>query len=245
MIQWISIMIPLVCLAHQGWILMQQEWSKWSGKTDKSQLKIFPLCWSWPSELYINTVHNKPGHGNVYALCVPRCLKEDSKNLCLEIALSHFQWFQEDRNEFLESTVTSDRTPMQHMKQNKLEWSGDNAPGMHFVILVQYAVINELGRMAFSQKCDHRHNLPDSSECFQKWIATTPTSNDPCLFLNHDQPAVNNRNIHVQVLQSMFVFLCSHSLKTKSHKLEVSLYKSSQACVCVYVHKCTSIYKVD
>ena len=31
-----------------------------------------------------------------------------------------------------------------------------------------YAVINEMGRLAFSQKCDHRHNLQDSSECFQK-----------------------------------------------------------------------------
>jgi len=43
-----------------------------------------------------------------------------------------------------------------------------SAPGMHFIILVQYAVINEMGRLAFSQKCDHRHNLQDSSECFQK-----------------------------------------------------------------------------
>ena len=30
---------------------------------------------------------------------------------------------------------------------------------MHFVILVHYAVINAMGRLAFSQKCDHRHNL--------------------------------------------------------------------------------------
>jgi len=43
-----------------------------------------------------------------------------------------------------------------------------SVPGMHFVILVQYAVINEMGTMTFSQKCDHRHNLQDSSECFQK-----------------------------------------------------------------------------
>jgi len=46
-----------------------------------------------------------------------------------------------------------------------------SAPRMQFVILVQYAVMNEMGRMTFSQKCDHRHNLLDSSECFQKWIA--------------------------------------------------------------------------
>jgi hypothetical protein len=42
------------------------------------------------------------------------------------------------------------------------------APGTHFIILVQYAVIKEMGRMTFSQKCDHRDNLQDSSECFQK-----------------------------------------------------------------------------
>ena len=125
MIQWISTMIPLVCLAYQAWNLMQNEGSKWSGKIDKSQLKILPLCWSWPSKLYINTAHNKLGYCTACALCVPRSLKEDSKNLCFEIALSHFQWFKEDRNEFLESTVTGDRTLVQHMKQNKLEWSGD------------------------------------------------------------------------------------------------------------------------
>jgi len=127
------------------------------------------------------------------------------------------------------------------------------APGMYFVILVQYAVVNEMGRMVFSQKCDHRHNLQDSSECFQKWIAVTPTSNDPCLFLNHDQPAVNNRNTRVQVLQSMFAFSRSHSLKMKSHKLEVSFEKEHKRvcvcmCVCVCVCACvccTGIYKVD
>jgi len=37
-----------------------------------------------------------------------------------------------------------------------------SGPGMHFVILVHYAVINEMGRLAFIQKCDHRHNLQDS-----------------------------------------------------------------------------------
>ena len=100
-----------------------------------------------------------------------------------------------------------------------------SAPRMQFVILVQYAVMNEMGRMTFSQKCDHRHNLLDSSECFQKWIAVTPTSNDPCLFLNHDRPAANNRNIQVKVLKPMFVFLRSQSLKTQSHKLEVFLYQ--------------------
>jgi hypothetical protein len=60
---------------------------------------------------------------------------------------------------YLESRQMSDINEMYVIK---------SAPGMHFVILVQYAIINEMGRLAFSQKCDHRHNLQDSSECFQK-----------------------------------------------------------------------------
>jgi hypothetical protein len=40
MILWISMMISLVYLAHQGWTLLQHEWSKWSGKTEKSQFKV-------------------------------------------------------------------------------------------------------------------------------------------------------------------------------------------------------------
>jgi hypothetical protein len=120
-------MISLACLAHQEWILMQHEWSKWSGKTDKSQFQIFSLCWSWPSELYINAVHNKLRYCNVCALCIPRCLKEDSKNLCFETTLSHFQWFKEERNEFLESTATGvgHLCSIWHLKQTTLEWCGN------------------------------------------------------------------------------------------------------------------------
>lgn len=44
--------------------------------------------------------------------------KKTAKNLCLEIALSHFQWFKEDRNEFLESTVTGAAHEM------KKSWNG-------------------------------------------------------------------------------------------------------------------------
>jgi len=58
----------------------------------------------------------------------PLCTKtsEESKKLCFEIALSHLQWFKEDRNEFLKSTVTGDRTPVQHLthetKQAGMDW---------------------------------------------------------------------------------------------------------------------------
>jgi hypothetical protein len=59
-------------------------------------------------------------------------MSEGSKNLCFEIAVSHLQWFKEDRNEFLESTVTDDRTPVQHLthetKQAGMEWER-NFPG--------------------------------------------------------------------------------------------------------------------
>ena len=80
-INWISMMISLVCLAYQGWTLLQYEWSKWPGKTEKSQFKIIPLCWSWSSELYKNTVHIELGYCNVCALCVPRRHKRAKINV--------------------------------------------------------------------------------------------------------------------------------------------------------------------
>jgi hypothetical protein len=62
----------------------------------------------------------------VGALCVPRCLQEESKNQCFEIVLSHIQWFKEDRNEFLESTMTGDMALVEHLvhetKQGEMEW---------------------------------------------------------------------------------------------------------------------------
>lgn len=125
-IHWISMMISLVCLAHQGWTLLQHEWSKWSGKTEKSQFKIIPLCWSWPSELYINTVHNELGYCDVCALCVPRCHKRAKINVLrllflifsglkkTEISSWNPQW-----------QVTGHQWNIWHMKQNKLEWRGN------------------------------------------------------------------------------------------------------------------------
>jgi hypothetical protein len=53
-------------------------------------------------------------------------MSQESKNRCFEIAFSYLQWFKGDRNEFLESTVTGDRTPVEHLtletKQAGMDW---------------------------------------------------------------------------------------------------------------------------
>jgi hypothetical protein len=41
--------------------------------------------------------------------------RRQQKSICFETSLSHFQWFKEEKNEFLESTATGDKTPVQHL----------------------------------------------------------------------------------------------------------------------------------
>jgi hypothetical protein len=79
----------------------------------------------------------------VCACWVPKCLLEKHKNQHFEIALLHFQWFNDKRNKFLEATVAGNETCVHHLthqtKQAGMQWKNTTFPTVKKFQVCQFA----------------------------------------------------------------------------------------------------------
>lgn len=157
-------------------------------------------------KLIIRTVHKHCSQWTRILQCVcPLCTKmsQESKNRCFEIALSHLQWFKEDRNEFLESTVTGDRTPVEHLthetKQAGMEWEQAASLTTAWGNLQHQAWTSVMRSDPLVWKCNPTQHTSDT------WVSVVISLGTSCYLHPINRPGLARANCYLFGLMKQYL----------------------------------------